>query len=118
MTNLNIRIRNKHPSGIWVLAIGYALFIYAYIEINALLVLFSTQYLHLSTTYSYSLFGAFNALVFTSPLLGGYISEKFGHKYAAAVGVFISMIGICILSVEHIYYFYLGLAIYIVGYGI
>jgi len=110
--------QHKHPEGMWWLAIGYGLFLYSYIELNTLLVLYAIHHLHMSTKFAYSLYGAFNALVFTSPLLGGYVSGKFGHKYGATIGVFISFIGACVLSLNSITGFYIGLAIYIVGYGI
>jgi proton-dependent oligopeptide transporter, POT family len=108
----------KHPVSLWFLSSSYALFIFAYAAINTLLVLYTTHKLNFKTSDAYSLFAAFNALVFTSPLAGGYIAEKFGYKNSAFMGLIFSALGAFVMTSHGLYSFYIGLALFTSGYGI
>ena len=107
----------KHPSGLWYMAVTYALLMFAYIGINTLLVLYAANTLKLKTSDAYLLYAAYNSLIFTLPLIGGYLGDKFGHKNAAAVGLLLSIMGTFIICLHNIALFYIGIATFVVGYG-
>ncbi|GAH09353.1 unnamed protein product, partial [marine sediment metagenome] len=46
--------------------------------IDSLLVLYLTHVMHFSQTQAYTLIAGFDSMVFTMPLLAGYLGEKFG----------------------------------------
>ena len=101
-----------------------AFFNYALGTYNSLLVLYATGVLHQSQAFAYQLYAAFNALVFTLPILGGYLAGKFSYKLAAWVGTlfcfFALLINAC-FSGEPAYagfVLYLSLALYAAGYGL
>ncbi len=108
----------RHPASLWYLSASYALLVFTYLTFNSLLVLYATHRLHMSLTQAYSLYGAFNALVFTSPLLGGLIAEKFTYKRTGLVGLLFAAASAFILSYPSTICYYLGLAVFTVGYGL
>lgn len=116
MTNSEINAHKKHPAGLWYVSISTALYCLAFGSINSLLVLYAEK-LGLSHHLVYELFAAYNSLLFTLPLLGGYLSGKLGYKNGYAVGLLFCLIGCIALSIETNMSFYIGLASFAVGVG-
>jgi len=107
-----------HPKELFYLAASYGLYIFAYIGVNVLIVLYGIDQLHLKTSAAYLLYAAYNALIFTLPLAGGYVSDKFGYKNSTILGIIISLIGFFLICFHYATLFYLGIALFIVGYGV
>lgn len=121
MANTNVTLidnQKRHPIGMWYMSGAYAFYTFAFGGINALLVLFLIQHVKLSSAHAYEIYAAFNSLIWTYPLLGGYLSTKFGYKEMTIAGLVICIIGIFLLSIPNIYTMYFGLAAFVVGYGI
>ncbi len=107
----------RQPGRLWHLAVTYALFTFAFGTINSLLVLYLVQKLQFSSGAAYSLFAAFNSLMFTLPLIGGYFAVKFGYRPVTFVGLVICLAGLFCLSLPSLHMMYLGLAIFTIGNG-
>jgi POT family proton-dependent oligopeptide transporter len=105
----------KHPSSLWILSLIYSLYAIGFGTLFACLLLFFTQEIHLSEAHSFKLFAAFESLVFTLPLLGGYLCDRFGFNNSAMCGLIFCFIGMICLSVSHLYMTYLGLSLLLVG---
>lgn len=108
----------QHPISLWYLSAIFATLTFAYIGISTIIVLFAIQKLHYSSHNAYLLYAAFSSLLFTLSLPGGYLSSLFGHKYAAAVGMLFSIVGSALLAIAHSMFFYIGLAAFVIGYGL
>jgi POT family proton-dependent oligopeptide transporter len=109
---------HRHPSALYCLAISAAFFTFSLGSLNSLLVLYLTKGLHMDEHMAYGVFSAFNSLVFTLPLIGGYLAGKFGYKQAACVGVLFCAVAAFIMGIHSLNAFYWGLGLYAVGYGL
>lgn len=102
----------------------YALFLtemwerYGFYTINAALVLYMTKVLLLNDAPSYAIFGAFSALLYLTPTIGGYLADRLlGFRYSIFIGGVFLTLGYALLAIPHFTYFYLGLSAIIIGNG-
>lgn len=60
---------------------------FSYFGMQALLILYLVQKLHFSDSDAYAIYGAFTALIFVTPIIGGWLADKFcGYRYAVMWG--------------------------------
>jgi POT family proton-dependent oligopeptide transporter len=96
---------------------------FSYYGMRALLILYLTKYLALPDKRATALFGAYTALVYISPLLGGFFADRLlGARRAVAFGGILIAFGHFTLALSHaagsgLPLFYLALALIIAGEG-
>jgi POT family proton-dependent oligopeptide transporter len=67
---------------------------------------------------AYDIFGTFIAFVFLTPFIGGLLADrKLGYVKSVLIGGVLMGIGYCCLAIHNLNYFYLGLALIVVGNG-
>ena len=87
--------------------------------IFALLVLYLTKSLHFNDNQAFGLFASFTALMFISPLIGGYLADRFlGHKTAIIIGILTMAAGNFLVALGAGLPLYAGLAVIIIGFGL
>jgi POT family proton-dependent oligopeptide transporter len=119
MANHEINAHIKHPAGLWYTALSVAFYCFAFGGINSLLVLYARDDLQIAQKTVYTLFAAYNSLLFTLPLLGGFLSGKFGYKNAYGFGLLFCFLGCATLATIHTATgLYWGLASFAVGVGL
>lgn len=109
---------SKHPISLSILACIAIFQTFTFGTINSLLVLYLNHDFNLSSTQTYAIFAAFNSLVFTLPLAGGYLSGKFGYKQAIVVGTVFSLVGCSLVAAQNFNTLLIGLATFVVGLGL
>lgn len=87
--------------------------------VQGLLVLYMTQYFGYSDNRAYSILGAFTALAYISPIVGGYLADRrLGFVTTTVWGGFILMLGYAMLAVPtRGILLYPGLATIVIGTG-
>lgn len=93
------KFNTRHPINLWYAAFTFVFITYAFGTINSLLVLYLTEKMQFSSDNTYALFAAFNSLVFTLPVISGYLGEKFGYKPMTILGLIACVIGAIIISI-------------------
>lgn len=90
---------------------------FSYFGLRSLLVLYCSQRLHFSDSANYALFGAFTALIFLTPIAGGYLADRvFGFYRCVLLGASLIITGeLMLLFANH--GFYWGLSMLILGMG-
>ena len=115
-----------HPSGLFVLFFTEMWERFSYYGMRALLVLFLVASL-LDEGWGWEradalvLYGWDTGLVYITPILGGFIADKFmGYRNAIVLGALIMTLGHASMALEGItdMFFYLGLLLLIVGNGL
>lgn len=98
---------------------------FSYYGISAILILYIVQYFHLSPSQSYAIYGAYGALVYSTPIVGGYLQDRFlGTFYSVVVGATLIALGHFIILLPESsatpthQIFFLGLAFVITGTGL
>lgn len=88
----------SHPKGLYVLFATEMWERYNYYGMRAILVLFMTKALLFSKEFSSHLYGGYTSLIYLSPLIGGFIADRFwGNQRSIITGGLIMAVGEFIL---------------------
>ena len=88
-----------HPAGLFILFFTEMWERFSYYGMRAILVMFLTSSLMdggwgWERKNALALYGTYTSMVYLTPLIGGYIADKFlGHRKAVLLGAFIMMCG-------------------------
>ncbi|QTE22079.1 peptide MFS transporter [Polaribacter cellanae] len=114
-----------HPSGLFVLFFTEMWERFSYYGMRALLVLFLVSTIidggwEWTRADALLLYGWYTGLVYLTPIIGGYIADKFmGYRKAVVLGAFIMTLGHASMALEGMtsVFFYAGLSFLIIGNG-
>jgi POT family proton-dependent oligopeptide transporter len=119
-----------HPRGLYLLFFTEMWERFSYYGMRAIFILFMTKALFMTNADASNIYGSFTGLVYLTPLLGGYISDKFwGNRRSILVGGIMMAIGQFLLfmsgnvisdgiqSASSISFMWAGLTMLIVGNG-
>lgn len=91
---------------------------FSYYGMRALFVLYMVHGLGFTDEKAYAVYGAYGAMVYLTPLLGGAIADRlWGYRRAILFGGMLMALGQFMLMVQNQLYFYLGLTFLICGNG-
>ncbi len=109
----------RHPTGLYILSFAEACDRISYYGIQAVLMLYVTKQFLFSDQQAYATFGLYSALGFATPVIGGYIADRYlGLRYAITLGTLLIAIGNFILIYPLPLPFYSGLACVVLGIGL
>ena len=116
-----------HPAGLFILFFTEMWERFSYYGMRILLVIFLTASLvdggwGWERQTALALFGTYASLVYLTPIIGGYIADKFiGYRSAVVIGATVMTLGHASMALEDIlsvkFFLYLGLALLVVGNG-
>ena len=113
-----------HPSGLFVLFFTEMWERFSYYGMRALLVLFLVSAFGLGgwswpREHALALYGTYTALVYITPILGGYVADKMiGYRKAVVIGAVIMTLGHVSMAIEtHHIFLYIGIGLLIIGNG-
>jgi POT family proton-dependent oligopeptide transporter len=116
-----------HPKGLFLLFFAEMWERFSYYGMRAILIFYLTKHFLFADQRAYLLYGAYTSLVYITPVLGGYLADRFlgARRAVLAGGVFIAIGHLLIAALEgpagqdafHVNGFYMGLASIIVGTG-
>lgn len=115
-----------HPKGLFVLFFAEMWERFSYYGMRALLIFYLTKHWLFSDEQAGVIYGAYTALVYITPVLGGYLADKYlGQRKAVAYGAVLLTFGHFLMGFEgnggqdaaSLNIFWLALAFIIVGSG-
>ncbi|MDT0558486.1 peptide MFS transporter [Ichthyenterobacterium sp. W332] len=114
-----------HPAGLFVIFFTEMWERFSFYGMRILLILFLTAPIisdnpgwEWPRQHALELIGTYGALLYLTPILGGWLADKYtGYKWAVIIGCFIMMLGHAAMVVETPWSLYLGLALLIIGTG-
>jgi POT family proton-dependent oligopeptide transporter len=109
----------EHPKGLMVCAATEMWERFSYYGMRALLVFYLVRHFRFSDDESFAIYGAYSALVYMAPILGGAIADRWlGGRKAVLLGGVLLILGHFGMAFEGILdILYLSLALIIVGVG-
>lgn len=116
-------VKKGHPKGLYLLFATEMWERMSYYGMRALLVLYMTGAadhggFHWSRATALKIYGTYTALVYLTPLAGGYIADRYlGQRRAVVLGGFLMMIGHFLMAVPGQVAFFAALTFLIVGNG-
>ena len=115
-----------HPKGLYMLFFAEMWERFSYYGMRAILIFYLTQHWLFSDSKSTLVYGAYTSLVYITPVLGGYLADRYlGQRKAVLFGGILLAIGHSLMAVEGtggqddptINVFWMALAFIIVGSG-
>lgn len=106
-----------HPKGLAYFILVNALFMFGLVDINALLALYVTKGFHFTDSAAYSLIAAFNALLFSASILGGWLGGRYSHRNVLVIGLISAFLGLALIAFGQLFSVYAGLSFFIFGSG-
>lgn len=112
-----------HPAGLFVLFFTEMWERFSYYGMRAILVLFLTSSMmeggwEWPRENALALYGTYTAMVYLTPILGGYIADKLiGYRMAVILGALIMTLGHASMALETPTFLYIGLLCLIIGNG-
>ncbi|MGB4844717.1 MAG: peptide MFS transporter, partial [Ferruginibacter sp.] len=117
MTNTQLT-STGHPKQLYLLFFAEMWERFSFYGMKALLMVYMTTQLDFTDTKSYAIFGSYSALVYTMPMLGGFMADKFiGYQRAIIFGGILMTLGHGILALPNDWSFFYGMAFIICGNG-
>ncbi|KAB2495147.1 peptide MFS transporter [Priestia endophytica] len=117
-------LKKKHPPGLYLLFATEAWERFSYYGMRAILVLYLTATvasggLGVDKATALSLYGTFTSAVYITPMIGGYLTDRFlGRRLAITLGGIIMAVGnFSIFLHQSTTALYIGLALLIIGNG-
>ena len=91
---MNQSVQQGHPKGLYVLFVTEMWERFSYYGMRAIFILFMVKALMLDKAFASNLYGSYTGLVYLTPLLGGYISDRYwGNRRSIIVGGLLMAIG-------------------------
>lgn len=87
-------IKKGHPKGIYLLFVTEMWERFSYYGMRALFMLYMTKALFFDKAYSSQIYGSYTGLVYLTPLIGGYIADRYwGNRRSIMAGALLMAIG-------------------------
>jgi POT family proton-dependent oligopeptide transporter len=117
-TVLDDRALFGHPRGLGLLFVVEMWERFSYYGMRAFLVLYLVHALRWTDRNAASLYGMYTSAVYLTPLIGGYLADRFiGTRRSVVLGSIVIALGHFSLAIPSMATFYLGLALIIAGTG-
>lgn len=110
--------KRGHPPGLRVLFMAEMWERFCYYTMRGLLVLYLTKALAMGDSQAFAIYGAYTALVYAAPVIGGQVADKIlGYRRAVILGGVLMALGEFVICLGQEQLLYLGMAIIIIGNG-
>lgn len=107
-----------HPPGLAILFLTQMWERFSYFGMLALLILYLNQYFKLSQDAASNVFKWYTSAIFFSPLIGGYLADRYlGNKRAIMLGTLLMAVGHFLLALPTLSILYVALGFLVVGFG-
>lgn len=107
-----------HPKGLYLLFSVEMWERFSYYGMRAMLVLYMLEKLAFSNQFASSVYGFYTGFVYLTPLLGGYLADKFlGQRKSISIGAIVMLCGLFALSSGIEWLFFPALTLMIIGNG-
>ena len=118
MTNTEQRTIFGHPVGLYVLFFTEMWERFSYYGMRALLVLYMVDFFKWTQEDASGIYKWYTSLVYLTPLMGGFLADRYlGNKAAIIIGAIMMSFGHFLMASEDIWVFYAALGFLIMGNG-
>jgi POT family proton-dependent oligopeptide transporter len=108
----------KQPKQLYLLFFAEMWERFSFYGMKALLIAYMTSQLHYDDPKAYAILGSYAALVYTMPMFGGFMADRFiGYRRAIMFGGLLMTIGHLVLAIPNDWSFFYGMAFIICGNG-
>lgn len=113
-----IRNIDRQPRGLYPLFFTELWERFGFYIVQTILILYMSKGLHYSDDRSYLLYGVFSSMLYLTPVIGGYLADKYmGFRHSIVFGAILFIIGYAILAIPKVWTFFLGLSLVVIANG-
>jgi len=111
----NQLVNSRQPKQLYLLFFAEMWERFSFYGMRALLMVYMTSQLHFDDPKAYAILGSYAALVYTMPMFGGFIADRYwGYRKSVIIGGIMMGIGYCLMAVHSLPVLYSAwLALYI-----
>jgi len=111
-------ISRRQPKGLYLLFFTELWERFGFYMVQTILVLYLSKGLSYSDSSTYLLYGAFSSMLYLTPVIGGYIADRFiGFRQSIILGAILFTIGYAVMAIPNEHALFLGLSIVVIGNG-
>lgn len=111
-------MKQKQPKSLYLLFFTELWERFGFYSLQTIIILYMSQGLHFTDDHAYLLYGTFSTLLYITPVIGGYLADRFlGFQRSIIIGGFLLAFGYLLCSLHSEQIFFLGLGILIAGNG-
>lgn len=111
-------VNKRHPKQLYMLFFAEMWERFSFYGMKALLLAYMVTQLEFDEPHGYAILGSYAALVYTTPMLGGYFADRFlGYRRSVLFGGILMVIGHLVLAIPQEWSFFYGMAFIICGNG-
>ena len=111
--------KENQPKGLYTIFLTGLWERFGFYTLQAIIILYMSKSLSLSDSKAYLLFAVFTALLYVTPIIGGYLADHYiGVKRSIIMGSILLMVGYSVAAVNNINAFFFGLSIIICANGL
>lgn len=107
-----------HPKGLFILFFTEMWERFSYYGMRALLLLYMVDFFKWTQEDASGIYKWYTSLVYLTPLLGGFLADRYlGNKWAIIIGAILMSVGHFLMAFEELWIFYAALGFLIMGNG-
>jgi POT family proton-dependent oligopeptide transporter len=111
--------QGKQPRGLYLLFFTELWERFGFYTLQTIIILYMTKGLLLADKQAYLLYGTFSSMLYLTPVLGGYLADRYlGFQRAILIGGVLLTLGYLLTAVPNNQVFFLGLSVIIVANGL
>lgn len=112
-------ISDRQPKGLSFLFFTELWERFGFYTLQTIVILYMSSSLDISAETSYLLYGAFSSLIYLSPVLGGYVADRFvSLRTSIFLGALLMLVGYVLAAFSSLTVFLAGLSVIVVGNGL
>lgn len=117
-SQFTVTISTKQPKQLYLLFFAEMWERFSFYGMKALLIAYMVSQLHYDDPKAYAILGSYAALVYTMPMFGGFMADRFiGYQRSVVFGGILMTLGHLILAIPIDWSFFYGMAFIICGNG-
>ncbi|MBY0529416.1 MAG: peptide MFS transporter [Rhabdochlamydiaceae bacterium] len=108
----------KQPRGLYLLFFTELWERFGFYTLQTIIILYMTKALMMTDDKAYLLYGTFSSMLYLTPVLGGYLADRYlGYQRAIILGGVLLTLGYLLTALPEPHFFFLGLSVIIVANG-
>lgn len=111
--------QEKQPRGLYLLFFTELWERFGFYTLQTIIILYMTKALFMTDDQAYLLYGTFSSMLYLTPVVGGYLADRYlGSQRAIFIGGILFTIGYLLTALPSGYWFFIGLSVIIVANGL
>ncbi|MGC1878751.1 MAG: oligopeptide:H+ symporter [Rhabdochlamydiaceae bacterium] len=111
--------QEKQPRGLYLLFFTELWERFGFYTLQTIIILYMTKALMMSDDKAYLLYGTFSSMLYLTPVIGGYLADRYlGFQRAIIIGGILFIVGYLFAAFPSNHWFFIGLSVIIIANGL